>query len=204
MKPDASLYRMAEEAGLIFGATSEAVVLALDHHLHLTGSEKVCDIGSGVGDFILPMARLHPEMDLTGIETMEEYVRISRERMTETGADPEHVHFLRMDALEADYGAFDVIYLYCPLSDNNRLFRELAEKLAVEMKPGAVLACFSLDMADPDIRKLFEEDSGMAGSFYIRRETFLEKYAKDFEFDELTLPEEECWHPNRLEMYRKK
>lgn len=196
-------FQIAESAGLVFGRTSDKAAAYIGKILGLNGSEIIADIGSGMGDFLFPMAELFPDAVLIGIEKTREYVSACEKRKTDSGRKYENLHFVNGDALDADYGIFDLLYMFCPLTDEADFYDRLSSKLATEMKPGAKLVCYGLDMGDPHIRKLFDERSGVVAGYDARRRCFLEKQKELFACQGFPVPEEISPWPTLVEVYTK-
>ena len=202
-KNNLSPFRIAEDAGLIYGATGEEVVKYVAEKTGLNGIEVIVDIGSGTGDFPFPMAELYPGAVLIGIEKTKEYVAACEKRKAEQGGKSGKPHFVNGDALEADYGIFDLLYMFCPLTDEANFYDRLSSKLATEMKPGAKLVCYGLDMGDPHIRKLFDGRSGVVAGYDARRRCFLETHGDQFVCEYFPVPEEISPWPTLVEVYTK-
>ncbi|WP_299731402.1 class I SAM-dependent methyltransferase [uncultured Tateyamaria sp.] len=56
------------------------------------------------------------------------------------------------DCLDFDYGGYDIVFFYCPMSDN-AIERQFEERLIDTMKSGAFIVAFGDEMLD-DSRKL--------------------------------------------------
>jgi len=133
---------LSASIGGVFGSSEAGFVKSALDKLGLSGKEKIADIGSGTGDFVLAAARLYPQAEITGIELSSQNLAISEDIRARAGI--ENARFLNLDVLsdEVDYSEFDVLYIYNPIraaGDAKDFYSNLAAKLAAEMKPGARL-----------------------------------------------------------------
>lgn len=115
--------------GLLVGSTSREKL-------------KFVDVGSGIGTKLLIARALLGRVsgcgfEITGIERTHEYIEVAR-KLLHSQYEREQVRLLEMDALEMDYGSFDVIYFYCPIHNRTKE-QELEERIIRTCKPGAYI-----------------------------------------------------------------
>lgn len=76
---------------------------------------RVLDVGAGPGKFCLVAARMVPAATFVGVELRPHFVKLARKLATR--AEVANVEFIRADALELDWSAFDAFYLYNPFGE---------------------------------------------------------------------------------------
>ncbi len=98
-------------------------------------SLRVIDIGSGLGGFVLHLARCRPDCEVIGIELapLPWLISFLRARLT-----ARKVRFLRGDYENLDFSDFDVVFAYLSPAAMDRLWR----KAHAEMKPGSMLLSY--------------------------------------------------------------
>lgn len=83
------------------------------------------------------------------------------ERMIETGRQRYGLtkELFVQDCLEFDYSGYDVVFFYCPLSDN-AIEAQFEERLIDTLKPGAYIVAFSDETLDDSRVLIPKGDSG--------------------------------------------
>ena len=106
---------------------------------------RLIDIGSGLGDLVLTLARLRPDGRFDGIELAPLPWLVSRVRARLAGST---ARFMRGDYAMLDLGSFDVVFAYLSPAAMPALWRQ-AE---VQMLPGSMLVSyeFKMDGREPD------------------------------------------------------
>lgn len=90
------------------------------------------EIGCGKGDFVVGMAKLHPDINFIAIEKVEDVIVMAMEKTVEAGLD--NVLFMDMDAERIEeffeYGEIERIYLNFsdPWKKNKQAKRRLTHK----------------------------------------------------------------------------
>lgn len=110
------------------------------------GHVRLIDIGSGLGGFVLSLARRHPRGAFTGIEIAPLPWLISRVRALCTGS---RAHFMLGDYTRLDFAEYDVVFAYLsPVA-----MTALWIKASAEMRPGSLLLSyeFPIDGIAPDV-----------------------------------------------------
>jgi hypothetical protein len=104
------------------------------------------DIGSGLGGFVLDLARRRPESTFAGIELAPLPWLVSRVRalLAGTGA-----RFVRGDYEALDFGQYDAVFAYLSPAAMSALWR----KASREMRPGSMLLSYEFLITEkaPDI-----------------------------------------------------
>ena len=102
-----------------------------------TATARFLDVGCGGGTKCLAATRYFAQCD--GLEYDPVYARAGQDAMAGIGARA--VQVIEGDALRFDdYGAYDVIYFYRPISEPNRM-REMCARIAAQARPGTVVLC---------------------------------------------------------------
>lgn len=107
---------------------------------------RVIDIGSGLGGFVLYLARVRPDIEVVGIELAPFPWLYSwlRARFGKSSA-----RFIRGDYEQLDFGRFDLVFAYLSPAVMGGLWR----KANAEMCPGSTLISyeFAIDARPPDL-----------------------------------------------------
>lgn len=109
---------------------------------HLRPGMHVVDVGCGAGDKLLAFRDLEPTLRITGIEHDPTMVAFAR-YVCPTAVVRE------ADALAEDYSGYDLIYMYCPMSDRD-FQAALQARCMLRMKRGAILLVALQCMIDPE------------------------------------------------------
>jgi hypothetical protein len=107
---------------------------------------RLIDIGSGLGGFMLSLAKRRPEGTFTGIEIAPLPWLISRTRAFCTGS---RAKFILGDYTRLDFAEYDVVFAYLsPVA-----MTALWNKASAEMRPGSLLLSyeFPIEGVTPDI-----------------------------------------------------
>ena len=106
---------------------------------------RVVDIGSGLGGFVLYLARLRPDAEVVGIELAPLPGLASWLRGKLGGSQG---RFLRGDYEALDFGHFDLVFAYLSPAAMSALWR----KAAAEMRAGSALVSyeFAIELRAPD------------------------------------------------------
>jgi hypothetical protein len=114
---------------------------------------RVVDIGSGLGGFLLYLARVRPDLDYTGVELaplpwLASWLRARVARLP--------VKLLRRDYEQLDFSRYDVVFAYLSPAAMGPLWR----KARAEMRPGAMLLSyeFIVEVQTPDRTILASEE----------------------------------------------
>jgi SAM-dependent methyltransferase len=102
---------------------------------------RVIDIGSGLGGFVLDLARRRPDARITGIELAPLPWLASWLRAKATGSQ---ARFIRGDYEHLDFADFDVVFCYL----SPAAMPALHAKCVAEMKTGARLMSYEFIIAD--------------------------------------------------------
>ncbi len=113
---------------------------AVDQLLPTAKPLRIIDIGSGLGGFVLDMARRRPECDVHGIELAPLPWMVSRVR---AGWGGNKVRFIRGDYERLNFADYDVVFAYLSPAAMEQLWR----KASREMGKGAIL--MSLEFTIP-------------------------------------------------------
>lgn len=97
---------------------------------HLRPWTSFVDVGCGPGDKLHLAKSIQPRSQITGIEFDSELAGVAKK------ACP-WANVIQSDAVDVDYGEFDVIYTFRPIQDERQFFN-LERRIARTMKPGAV------------------------------------------------------------------
>ncbi|KQQ39983.1 methylase [Duganella sp. Leaf126] len=110
------------------------------------GRLRVIDIGSGLGGFVLYLARVRPDVDVVGIELAPLPWLTSWLRARLSGS---RAQFLRGDYEQLDFGQFDLVFAYLSPAAMGQLWR----KAQAEMCPGSNLISYEFDICGkpPDL-----------------------------------------------------
>jgi hypothetical protein len=114
----------------------------------------VIDVGSGLGGFVIDLARRRPDCAVSGIELAPLPWLASAVRARLGGS---RARFLRGDYERLDFGAYDVVFAYLSPAAMEGLWR----KAAAEMRPGSMLFSyeFTIPGRQPD-RRFVTTNSG--------------------------------------------
>ena len=106
---------------------------------------RIIDIGSGLGGFVLELARRRPDCELSGIELAPLPWLASRLRALGSGS---RARFLLGDYEALDFGRYEVVFAYLSPAAMGALWR----KAKAEMQPGSMLVSyeFTIDERAPD------------------------------------------------------
>ena len=89
------------------------------------------DVGCGLGTKLVLARHTAGIRYVVGIEKHPKYVRLAKKLLRGSGAV-----IIKGDALDMDYGQYDIIYFYCPLRDHLKQ-QTLEARIIETMKPGA-------------------------------------------------------------------
>jgi hypothetical protein len=107
---------------------------------------KVIDIGSGLGGFVLDLARRRPDCQVSGIELapLPWLASSLRALLSRSSA-----RFLRGDYDGLDFAAYDVVFAYLSPAAMGALWRKASQ----EMRPGSILLSyeFTIEERAPDV-----------------------------------------------------
>ena len=125
--------------------SSRAVWEAVRQLLPAGRPVRVVDIGSGLGGFVLYLARLRPDAEVVGIELAPLPWLASWLRGKLGGSQG---RFLRGDYEALDFGHFDLVFAYLSPAAMSALWR----KAAAEMRAGSALVSyeFAIELRAPD------------------------------------------------------
>jgi hypothetical protein len=115
---------------------------------------RVIDIGSGLGGFVLDLARRRPDCEASGIELAPLPWLASRLR---AWAVRSPAQFLRGDYESLNFGNYDVVFAYLSPAAMGALWT----KAKAEMQPGSVLISYEFPIAEraPDRRVVTTDNS---------------------------------------------
>ncbi|WP_018605510.1 class I SAM-dependent methyltransferase [Uliginosibacterium gangwonense] len=101
---------------------------------------QVLDVGSGTGSFVLQLADLRPDWQITGCEVAPGPFLLSRWR-----ARPQtNAHLLRQDFWQHSFAAYDIVYAFLSPAPMSALWRKARQ----EMRPGTLLISNSFVVPD--------------------------------------------------------
>lgn len=105
--------------------------------------------GQGRGLYVLKHSKILLLESIEGFDINAELLDAGREHLALKD------ELYEADALDVDYGAYDVIYSYRPISDRE-LLAQLERRMATTMRPGAyLLAPYSFDLGRyPDLQRM--------------------------------------------------
>jgi hypothetical protein len=111
------------------------------------GPARIIDIGSGLGGFVLDLARRRPDCDVSGIELAPLPWLASRLRAFVSGS---RAHFMLGDYERLNFGHYDVVFAYLSPAAMDGLWR----KAQSEMRHGSLLFSyeFAIGGREPDRR----------------------------------------------------
>jgi hypothetical protein len=120
--------------------SGERIWQAVDRLLPKDKRLQVIDIGSGLGGFVLDLARRRPDCALQGIELAPLPWLVSKVRATLAGSK---ARFIRGDYERLDFADYDVVFAYLSPAAMDQLW----QKAAREMAAGSIL--MSLEFTIP-------------------------------------------------------
>ncbi|MYN02634.1 histone methylation protein DOT1-like protein [Pseudoduganella sp. DS3] len=161
--PDAELAQwLVDDGRLIYG---EFTPLELDHYFTAVapwlpergqGPGHFIDLGSGLGKVVLTAALALPGMRCSGVELLGYRHEMAQARLQamlaagdpqEAGAIAARVQLRQQDMFEADVSDASLVYLYSTCFAP--LMERLAEKLARELAPGALVSTTTVPLPHP-------------------------------------------------------
>lgn len=110
---------------------------------------KVIDVGCGGGDKLYAFHLLKPTAHITGVEYDPTLVACARYMCP-------FADVIHGDALAHDYSEYDLIYMYCPLSDPD-LQAALQARVMMQMHDDAILAVALQAHRDPQTNYYFPD-----------------------------------------------
>jgi SAM-dependent methyltransferase len=96
--------------------TPVAVARCAARLLQQTGANRVLDVGSGVGKFVLVAATAAPEMTFVGVEHRRHLVRIARRAKSRLQVP--NARFKSADAVRTPWETHDAFYFFNPFAEN--------------------------------------------------------------------------------------
>jgi len=122
---------------------------------------RVIDIGSGLGGFVMYLARVRPDIECVGIELAPLPWLYSRVRAAITGS---RARFVLGDYERLDFAQFDLVFAYLSPAAMGGLWR----KAEAEMCPDAILISyeFAIDARAPDQTILATDDNAPLYKWY--------------------------------------
>lgn len=97
------------------------------------GAERVIDLGSGLGDMVIGLARLRPGLSVTGVESAPLPYLASRLRLGVSGV--RNARLVWGDIWRQDLSKADIVYAFLSDAPMDRLLA----KARAEMRPGSML-----------------------------------------------------------------
>jgi hypothetical protein len=113
----------------------------------------IIDIGSGLGGFVLDLARRRPDCDVSGIELAPLPWCASRLRAV---AARSRAHFVRGDYERLNFGHYDVVFAYLSPAAMDSLWR----KAQREMRHGSLLFSYEFVMGEREPDRRFVTTDG--------------------------------------------
>lgn len=101
----------------------------------LLSGKRFIDIGCGIGQIVLTVAKLAPNMECIGLEVQPDLVKKAKKHQRDLQIT--NANFVVGDAFDYDFSGFDRLYSYMPIQDRS-LMRKLWRKVWREMAPGAM------------------------------------------------------------------
>ncbi|MDY0387587.1 MAG: methyltransferase domain-containing protein [Methanolobus sp.] len=117
----------------------------IDVLLQHAKAKTILDLGCGIGNFTLQMARMNPESKVTGIDLLE--ATMKQCRLNAIGYDVKNAFFKASSAYELpfDNGEFDIVVCHFMLHHLDDIAKALSEVKRVLTRGGKVLAFEPLD-----------------------------------------------------------
>jgi SAM-dependent methyltransferase len=132
------------EPGMVaYQKTPARIALELFDRCGLAAGESFCDVGSGLGQIPL-LAHLLTGAKAVGIEREPAYADYARACASDLGLSA--VEFRSIDAREADYAPFNVIFFYTPF--RGRMLEEVLERILSQGREGLRVFAFGPCAAD--------------------------------------------------------
>jgi hypothetical protein len=132
------------EPGMVaYQKTPARIALELIDRCGLAPGETFCDVGSGLGQIPL-LAHLLTGAKAVGIEREPAYADYARACASDLGLSA--VEFRSIDAREADYAPFDVLFFYTPF--RGRMLEEVLEPIRNQGRKGLRLFAFGPCVSD--------------------------------------------------------
>jgi ubiquinone/menaquinone biosynthesis C-methylase UbiE len=117
---------------------------ALLSRLHLPRGARCLDVGCGIGEVTMLLARRHPGAHIVGADLNAAFLAIARAEADRNGLDVEFQH-ASVDSLEGD-ASFDLVYARCLLSHLPEPAAVLRHLVAC-VRPGGILAVEDVDFS---------------------------------------------------------
>ncbi|OLP58281.1 hypothetical protein BJF93_06615 [Xaviernesmea oryzae] len=128
-----------------------------------SGAKSLVDLGSGLGDVVLHVARLKPEISATGIETAPLVFALSRLRVWL--ARRANARIVYRSLWDEDLSAYDLVYCFLSPVPMPRLY----EKARREMRPGTLLVSNSFIVPDVTPERVVAVEDGRRTQLHIYR-----------------------------------
>jgi len=133
------------------------------------GSKKsFYDLGSGIGKVVLASSILLPNTDkLVGVELLPDVCDASnaaKERLSKVDPqDAAKIKFVNSDIFDVDYGDADIIFLHYPFFNHEDSYLRLEDKMASELKSGAIIITVIRKLKNLKSFPLISETAALAG-----------------------------------------
>ncbi|PYE46050.1 hypothetical protein DFI02_101189 [Rhizobium sp. PP-F2F-G20b] len=126
-----------------------------------SGAKSVVDLGSGMGGVVTFLARAHPGVDVSGLETAPLVVAASKFRIALSRLPNARIVYRSL--WEAELGTYDVVYCFLSPVPMARLF----EKARREMRPGTLFVSNSFTVPGRAADRILDVDDGRRTQLHI-------------------------------------
>ncbi|OLP53243.1 hypothetical protein BJF92_00255 [Rhizobium rhizosphaerae] len=127
------------------------------------GARSLADLGSGLGDVVVRVARACPDVAVAGIETAPLAFALSRLRVALARAGNARIHYRSL--WDEDLAAYDLVYCFLSPVPMPRLY----EKALREMRPGTLLVSNSFIVPDVAPERVIEVEDGRRTRLHVYR-----------------------------------
>ncbi|TCL96789.1 hypothetical protein C8J38_1011153 [Rhizobium sp. PP-WC-2G-219] len=126
-----------------------------------SGAKSVVDLGSGMGGVVTFLARAHPGVEVSGLETAPLVVVASKLRIALSRLPNARIVYRSL--WEAELGTYDVVYCFLSPVPMARLF----EKARREMRPGTLFVSNSFTVPGRAADRILDVDDGRRTQLHI-------------------------------------
>lgn len=130
--------------------TNPSTRLALSKLIKKNNTRTLIDLGCGTGSVVVGLARSHPELEATGVETAPPVFAMAWLNALLRGKSRARISFQSL--WKTDLAAYDIVYCFLSPAPMARLF----EKAKTEMRNGALLVSNSFAVPEVEPERIIE------------------------------------------------